>query len=71
MITQVGCDLQSHDDSLFFTVLVCIAAAGGLCVSFCIFIFWFFTGWFIPIVFIVNGTTGFIVGAILLYTPLG
>ncbi|XP_019853587.1 PREDICTED: transmembrane 7 superfamily member 3-like [Amphimedon queenslandica] len=53
------------------TELVILAAAAGLCISLFIFIIWFFTGWFMPFMFIVNGATGFIIGAILLYTPIG
>ena len=54
-----------------FIELVILAAAVGSCISLLIFMIWFFTGWFMPFMFIVNGATGFIIGAILLYTPIG
>jgi hypothetical protein len=50
-------------------VLVSLSAVGGIIISLLLFVFWFFTGWYLPFVFLFVASAGFLLTAVLFFTP--
>lgn len=48
-----------------------LALSLGLVLSLILFMIWFFTGWYLPFVFLFNASSGFLIGTTTLYTPFG